>query len=115
MKAELLTLRVIHILGGIFWVGSLMYTTFFLVPAIRSLPAVAGPVMAGLQKRRFFTILPGVALLTIFSGIRLLWIPSARFHDSSLSTSTGPAFNLGGGAASYAFVASALVESPRIF
>ncbi|HKC80243.1 MAG TPA: hypothetical protein VKB91_03550 [Gemmatimonadaceae bacterium] len=112
MKAELLTLRVIHILGGIFWVGSLMYTTFFLVPAIRSLPAVAGPVMAGLQKRRLFTILPVVALLTIFSGIRLLWIASAGFDDSYLSTSTGRAFSVGAGAAIIAFLLSVLVSRP---
>ena len=52
MKAELLTLRLIHILGGIFWVGSMVFTTFFLAPVLRSSPAMAGQVMAGLQKRR---------------------------------------------------------------
>jgi len=112
MKAELLTLRVIHIVGGIFWVGSMLYTTFFLVPAIRSSPAVAGPVMAGLQKRRLFTILPVVALLTIFSGIRLLWIASAGFDDSYLSTSMGRAFSVGAGAAIVAFLLSVLVSRP---
>ena len=49
MKAELLTLRVIHILGGIFWVGSMLYATFFLAPALRSSPQVAGQVMAGFR------------------------------------------------------------------
>jgi uncharacterized membrane protein len=112
MKAELLTLRVIHILGGIFWVGSLLYTTFFLAPAIRFSPAVAGPVMAGLQKRRLFTVLPVVALLTIFSGVRLLWIASAGFDDSYLSTSTGRAFSVGAGAAIVAFLLSVLVSRP---
>ena len=112
MKAELLTLRVIHILGGIFWVGSLMYTTFFLAPAIRSSPAVAGQVMAGLTKRRLFTILPFVALLTIASGIRLLWIASAGFDDSYLSTSMGRAFSLGAAAAILAFLLSVLVSRP---
>ena len=112
MKAELLTLRVIHIVGGIFWVGSMMYTTFFLVPVIRSSPPVAGQVMAGLSKRRLFTILPIVALLTIASGIRLLWIASAGFDDSYLSTSTGRAFSLGAGAAIVAFLLSVLVSRP---
>src|SRR5258705_5723374 len=114
MKAEILTLRVIHILGGIFWVGSLMYTTFFLVPAIRSLPAVAGPVMARLQKRRLFTILPVVALLSIFSGIPLLWIAPAGFDDSYLSTSTGRSFNVGACAAVIAFLLSAFVSRARV-
>jgi uncharacterized membrane protein len=112
MKAELLTLRVIHILGGIFWVGGMLYSTFFLVPAIRSSPVVAGQVMAGLNKRRLFIILPTVALLTIASGIRLLWIASAGFDDSYLSTSTGRAFSVGGGAAILAFLLSILVSRP---
>lgn len=112
MKAELLTLRVIHILGGIFWVGSMMYSTFFLVPAIRSSPPVAGQVMAGLNKRRLFTVLPTVAILTIASGIRLLWIASGGFDDSYLSTSTGRAFSLGAGAAIVAFFLSVLVSRP---
>ena len=112
MKAELLTLRIIHVLGGIFWVGSLIFTTFFLAPAIRSSPAVAGQVMAGLNQRRLFTILPIVALLTIASGIRLLWIASAGFDDSYLSTATGRAFSLGAAAAIVAFLLSVLVSRP---
>jgi uncharacterized membrane protein len=112
MKAELLTLRVIHILGGIFWVGSMLYTTFFLAPAIRSSPALAGQVMAGLNKRRLFITLPIVALLTIASGIRLLWIVSAGFSDSYLSTPMGRAISLGAGAAILAFLLSVLVSRP---
>lgn len=112
MKAELLTLRVIHILGGIFWVGSMLYTTFFLAPALRSSPQVAGQVMAGLQKRHLFTILPVIALLTIASGLRMLWIASAGFDDSYLSTSTGRAFSLGAAAAIVAFLLSVLVSRP---
>jgi uncharacterized membrane protein len=112
MKAELLVLRLVHILGGIFWVGSLMYTTFFLVPVVKSSPAVAGQVMAGLQKRRLFIVLPTVALLTIASGIRLLWIASAGFEESYLSTSMGRAFSAGAGAAIIAFLLSMLVSRP---
>ena len=112
MKAELLTLRMIHVLGGIFWVGSMIFTTFFLAPAIRSSPPVAGQVMAGLQKRRLFLILPLVALLTIASGIRLLWIVSAGFSDSYLSTSMGRALSVGAAAAILAFLISIAVSRP---
>ncbi len=112
MKAELLTLRTIHVLGGIFWVGSMIFTTFFLAPVIRSSPAVAGQVMAGLTKRRLFTTLPIVALLTIASGVRLLWIASAGFSESYLSTAMGRAFSLGATAALIAFLVSLLVSRP---
>src|SRR5687768_13138999 len=106
MRSEFLTLRLIHILGGIFWVGSLMYTSFFLVPVVRSSPAVAGQVMAGLQRRRLFLILPIVALLTIVSGIRLLMIASGGFSDAYLSTAPGRAYSVGGVAAIVAFLLS---------
>ena len=112
MKAELLTLRLIHILGAIFWVGSLMFTSFFLVPVIRSSPAVAGQVMAGLQKRRLFIVLPVVALLTIASGLRLLSIVSAGFSGSYFSTPTGRTFATSAVAATIAFVLSLLISRP---
>lgn len=112
MNAELLVLRLVHILGGIFWVGSLMYTTFFLMPALASSPAAAGQVMAGLQKRRLFTLLPIIAVLTILSGIRLLWIVSAGFSDAYLATPTGRTFSVSAGAAIVAFLLSVLVSRP---
>jgi uncharacterized membrane protein len=112
MKAELLTLRVIHILSGIFWVGSMMFTTFFLAPTLRSAPALAGQVMAGLQKRRLFLVLPIVALLTIASGARLLWITSAGFSDSYFSTPTGRTINAAATAATIAFLLAMLVSRP---
>jgi len=112
MKAELLTLRVIHILSGIFWVGSMMFTTFFLAPALRSSPAVAGQLMAGLQKRRLFTVLPIVALLTIASGTRLMWIASTGFSDSYFATPPGRTFVNGATAATIAFLLALLVIRP---
>jgi uncharacterized membrane protein len=112
MNSELLVLRLVHILGGIFWVGSLMFTSFFLQPTLSSSPAVAGQVMAGLQKRRLFILLPIVALLTMLSGVRLLWIVSVGFSDAYLSTPTGRTFSAGAGAAIVGFFLSLLVVRP---
>jgi uncharacterized membrane protein len=78
MAVELLVLRLVHILGGIFWVGAGLFTTFFLAPALKAAgPAAAGAVMGNMQKRRLFQVMPIVALLTILSGARLMWIVSA--------------------------------------
>jgi uncharacterized membrane protein len=112
MKAELLTLRLIHILGGIFWVGSMVFTTFFLAPVLRSSPAMAGQVMAGLQKRRLFLALPIVALFTIASGLRLLSIASIGFSRAYFSTPTGRTFATSAIAALIAFLLSLLVSRP---
>src|SRR2546423_15153977 len=89
MRAELLVLRLVHILSGIMWVGSGMYTSFFLVPALSSSPAVMGQVMQGLQRRRVLLVLQIVGGLTILSGLRLLWIDSAGFTAGFFAHGTG--------------------------
>ena len=112
MHAEILVLRLIHILSGIAWVGSGIFTSFFLVPALSSSPAVMGQVMAALQRRRMFIILPTVATLTILSGLRLLWIASGGFAPSYFATGTGRTFALSGLAAIVAYVLAFGVARP---
>src|SRR5688572_21882948 len=93
MSSEILVLRIVHVLGAIFWLGSGLFTTFFLVPALVRLgPAAAGPVMGALQQGRLFTVLPVVALLTIASGARLLQIVSGGFSSAYFATPTGQTF-----------------------
>ena len=113
MSGELLVLRIIHVLGGIFWVGSGLFTSFFLIPALGRLgPAGAGPVMGALQQRRLFTVLPVVAVLTILSGVRLLQIASGGFSSAYLDSRTGQTFLWSGVAAVIAFLLSLLVARP---
>src|SRR5687767_8638374 len=107
MSAELLVLRIVHVLGGIFWLGSGLFTTFFLIPALGRLgPAAAGPVLGALQQRRLFTILPVVAVLTIISGARLLQIVSGSFAPAYFASRTGQTLLWSGVAAVGAFLLS---------
>jgi uncharacterized membrane protein len=114
MRAELLVLRLVHILSGIMWVGSGMYTSFFLIPALSSSPAVMGQVMAGLQRRRVLLVLQIVAGLTILSGLRLLAIDSAGFAASYFDSGTGRTLGTSAGAAIIAAVLSFGVAQPAI-
>lgn len=112
MHAELLILRFIHIVGAIAWVGGGMYAAFFLIPALRQTPAVMPQLMDALQRRKVFVILPTVGLLVVLSGIRLLWIDSAGFADSYMSTGPGRTFSVGGTAGILAFLIQVLVQRP---
>lgn len=113
MSSELLVLRIVHILGGIFWLGTGLFTTLFLVPALSRLgPQAAGPVMGALQQRRLFMVLPAVALLTIISGARLLHIVSAGFAPAYFTSRTGQTLMWSGIAAVIAFLLSVLVARP---
>jgi len=112
MAAEILVLRLVHVVGGIFWVGSGLFTTFFLVPSLAAAGPAAGQLMGGLQRRHLFTVLPLVALLTILSGVRLMMITSAGFSPAYFQSDAGRGFAWGGTFAIAGFVLSLLVVRP---
>lgn len=112
MHAEILVLRLVHILGAVFWVGATLFTTFFLLPAMGTAGAAAGPVMAGLQQRRFMVWLPVAAVLTLLSGVRLLAIVSGGFEGSYFHTATGHTFAVSGAIAIVAFVLGFTIVRP---
>jgi uncharacterized membrane protein len=114
MHAEIIVLRLVHILSGIFWVGSGMYANFFLVPALRESPAVMGQVMAGLMRRRVFRVIEIAAGLTILSGLRLMWIDSSGFSGSYFDTGMGNTLGIGGAAAIIAAVFNFGVGMPAM-
>jgi uncharacterized membrane protein len=112
MHGEVLVLRLLHILSATFWLGSGLFTTFFLVPALASSPASMGQAMNGLQQRRFFLVLPTVAVITILSGMRLLSIDSAGFAPDYFTSGTGRAYAISAVAAIIAFLLSLVVSRP---
>lgn len=109
---ELLILRIVHVLGGTFWVGGMLLTTFFLMPSMREAGPAAAPVMAGFQKRKLMVVMPTVAFLTILSGFRLIWIVSGGFEGAFFATSRGMAYSIGGGLALLAFLIGISVNRP---
>jgi uncharacterized membrane protein len=114
MTAEILVLRLVHVLGGIFWVGSGLFTAFFLIPVLgKAGGAAAGQIMAALQQRRLFIVLPTVAVLTILSGLRLMQIASGGFGPGYFATASGRTYAISGLAAIIAFVSSLLVSRPN--
>jgi len=92
MHAELLVLRLVHVLGGIFWVGSATFTAFFLIPTVQEMGPAGGQVMAGLGKRKFMVWMPVAALLTVLSGFRLMAKVSGGFASGYFSTPSGMTF-----------------------
>lgn len=112
MRAEFLVLRLVHIIAGIIWVGSGVFAAFFLIPALAANRQLMPAVMEGLQKRRVFIVVPTAGLLTILSGIRLLWIDSAGFAESYMQTGPGRTFSVGGTAAIIALLLQVFVARP---
>ena len=110
---EMLILRLVHIVSGTIWVGSGVFSAVFLVPVLGGLGPAGGAVMAGLRARRMFVFMPTVALLTILSGIRLMWLMSGGFSASYFATRSGMAYGTAGALAIITFVAGITLARPQ--
>lgn len=63
-------LRLIHIVGGVFWVGTTLAMTFFFVPALRTAGPEGGRFMQEVMRTRKLQTWVAIAMgLTILSGL----------------------------------------------
>ena len=93
----LILFRFVHILAGVFWAGTAMFTAAFLIPAVRALGPAGGPVMqqiAQKQKLPVYFLTSGV--LTVLSGFGLYWHDSNGFTNGFMRSGGGITFGIGG-------------------
>jgi len=110
--ALLITLRLLHILSGIFWVGAMTFSTVFLLPAFKDAGPDGAKVGAALVKRRFMVIMPVVALVTILSGIWLFARVSGGFQETFMQSHMAKALSFGAVCAIVAFLIGVIVVRP---
>lgn len=108
----LLALRLIHVVGGVIWVGFGIFIPSFLGPVLAGLGADGGKVMAGLQRRGLMTMLPLVALATILSGAALFWRVSGGHLDEFVARPMGMALATGALFAIVGFLLGMLIARP---
>ena len=106
------TLRAVHVLGGVIWVGTMFFNTIFLLPAIRDAGPDGGKVMGALVKRGLPVFMPIVALLTIISGSWLYYRASVGFQPEYMRSGPGMAFGTGGVLAILAFLVGIVIMRP---
>lgn len=106
-------LRLVHILSGVFWVGSVMFTALLLTPTLRAVGPGAGPIMNQLVKvRKLPMVMMMSALLTMAAGIWLLMIDSALQPGVWMKSGTGMTFGAGAVFAILAFAVGMAVNLP---
>jgi uncharacterized membrane protein len=117
MNSLVIMLRIVHILSGVFWVGSAFFLAFFLTPALAANPDSAPRYMAFLiTKSRLTTRIAAAAGLTILAGGSLYWIDSQGLTSAWTNSGPGVGFGLGALFALIGFVFGMLVgvHSTRI-
>jgi hypothetical protein len=115
MDLYLVVLRIVHIVAGVFWVGSALTIFLFLQPAAREVGPAAGPLMQNLgQKRRLPDITLGAAGLTILAGLLMYWRVSGGLDGDWIGSATGFAITLGALSAIAAVIFGASVVRPSM-
>lgn len=97
MNELVIVLRLIHILGGVFWVGSSVILGLYIAPTAAATAESGQKFMAHLVTRARITIwITGAALLTVLAGAILYWIDSQGLTSAWQNSGPGVGFGLGG-------------------
>ena len=95
MNIEFMSLRIIHIVSGAFWVGSSLFMVLFFLPRLRRLaPDTRDTVMEEVV-RLWSTAVGAAALVTIAAGVTLALRLRWGDMDTFLSTGWGWAILIG--------------------
>jgi uncharacterized membrane protein len=112
MDPLLILLRVVHVVGGVFWAGAILFVVHFLEPAVREAGPDGAKVMQALRKRRYLEVVPVTAALTVLSGYALYWRVFGRLHPGPGASGAELALGLGGLASLVAFVIGVTLLRP---
>lgn len=109
----LILFRLIHILAGVFWTGTAVFTAVFLIPTVRALGPAGGPVMQQIgQVRKLPNYFLGAGVLSVLSGIGLYWRASGGFSNEWMRSGTGATFGIGAAFALIGIFVGAFIASP---
>jgi uncharacterized membrane protein len=79
VSAYLIVFRIVHILAGIAWAGSVFMLVLFVQPTVAAIAPAGAPFMAELLgKRRLVDTLIGLGSTTVIGGLFLYW---RDWHD----------------------------------
>jgi uncharacterized membrane protein len=97
MDVYLIVLRLIHILGGVFWAGAAFALTGFVGPAVNQAGPEGGKVMQRLVLgTRWVTTVSAAAGLAVLTGLLLYWRASGGLQQGWITTGSGIIFTIGG-------------------
>src|SRR5471030_145477 len=109
----LILLRLIHIVIGILWGGGIVFLAMFILPSTSATGPAGGAVMQDLTTvRKLPAYILTAELLTILSGLSLLWIDSVGFTSTWMASGPGRTFSLGATFAIIAVIMGATVNAP---
>jgi uncharacterized membrane protein len=110
----MIVLRLIHILTGVFWAGTVFFFASFLLPSMRD---AGGPAAGAISKqlivvRKYPRAIMMIAILTILSGFGLYGLDVSRSAGAFARSRSGMVFGLGGLAALLTIIIGMVIMTP---
>jgi uncharacterized membrane protein len=112
MDILMIILRSIHILAGIFWVGTAFFFVLFLEPTLKAAGPAGGTVMGRLILTRFPMVMALSSILTVVIGFVMYLIDSGGFQLGWIFTPAGITMTIGSVAGILAFLEGLSVQNP---
>lgn len=113
MDIYLIVLRLIHVFGGVFWVGSALLFFFFLEPIAKYTAPEGHRFINQLMKQGKLMLWIAIsAAITTISGILLYFKDSNGFQPRWMMSTAGVQFSIGGAAGIIAFLIGLLIIGP---
>lgn len=86
---SLVLIRLVHVLLGIFWGGTVLFAMFYLDPAARAAGPAGGKVMQQLMKRGYMGAMTLIGLVTVLTGLYVMWRISGGFDPAYMGSVRG--------------------------
>jgi uncharacterized membrane protein len=110
-----LTLRLIHVFGGVFWAGTVFFLLRFLMPALAGSGAGGQAVLQQLAtKQKLGIVLPVAAMLTVLSGLGMYARNVMGSSGVWAHSRQGMMYGVGGLAAILALIVGATMIGPSL-
>ncbi len=111
MNLVMVILRIIHIFGGIFWLGVMWYNVLFFLPRLKTFGQDSGKIMQTLMGPPLPQYLTWAGAGTALSGILMFWY-AGGFSRAWLATPSGVVLAIAGLLGIYVVVEGLIVQQP---
>lgn len=114
MDYGLILARILHVVLGVLWVGSMFFLSTFLMPSLAEAGPDAGKVVAAMTRRKFMVVIPIIAVVTMLSGLWLYWRASAGFAPEYMRSGAGQTYGTGAALSIIAFILGMAISRPAM-
>jgi len=91
-----LVLRPLHVLIAAIWIGSTVFMSYLLMPAMNADPPTGGRVMMALNRKGLVTFFGAIGGIMVLTGLYLYWRFTGGFDPEVSRSHAGMAFGIGG-------------------